>query len=100
MQKLYFFDEDIEKVLRQIECQYSYIPVVAYVRLYEKYKSLVDDENILHELEKYFQNMFICDDEEYLKNQRRFIEVFNELTYHLPRGYDYEFSNARELKKR
>ena len=78
---------------------YSWIPVVAYVRLYEKYKSLVDDEEILQELEKYFQNMFICDNEEYLKNKMRFEDVFSDLTYHLPRGYDYEFSNARKLKK-
>ena len=100
MQKLYFFKKDIEKVLYHIECKYSFDhPVVSYVRLYDKYKSFTDNEEILQKLEKYFQNMFICDDEEYSENKSNFIETFHVLERRLRKNYDYEFSNARELKK-
>ncbi len=99
MQKLNFSKDKIEAILSNYEKMIPFNPIVLYVKLHDKYKNTRESEEILKELEGYFQNMFICDEEEYAINKMCFIDTFNKFLDSIPHNYDYEFSKAKELKR-
>ncbi len=102
MQRLGYSKEVMTNILNKINMLSNINPIVLYARLYDKYASYKEDEKVkelLQELEMYFQNMFICDSEEYAINKMCFYDTFNKLIMTIPNDYEYEFNKALNLKK-
>ena len=99
MQRLGFKREVMIDILNKFKKISNIDPFVLYVRLYDKYKNTRGSEEVLKELEGYFQNMFICDEEEYAINKMCFIDTFNKLLSLTDDDYEYEFNYAKSLKR-
>ncbi len=99
MQRLGFKREVMVDILNKFKNISNIDPFVLYVRLYDKYKNTRGSEEVLLELEGYFQNMFICDEEEYVINKMCFIDTFNKLLSLTDDDYEYEFNYAKSLKR-
>ena len=102
MQRLGYSKEVMTNILNKINELSNINPIVLYARIYDKYASYKEAEkikDILEELEMYFQNMFMCDSEEYTINKMCFYDTFNKLIMTIPNDYEYEFSESLNLKR-
>ncbi len=102
MQQLGFSENIMTNILNKFKKISCMNPIVLYVRLYDKYAQYQDNEEVkklLQELENYFQDSFICDNEEYSIIKMCFEDTFNKLLNLIPDNYEYEFKQARLLKR-
>lgn len=76
-------------------------PITRYLQYYDKLKYyskvIISDENMA-EMDEYFKEIFICDDEDYLFWKNNLASILSSEINHLPLSAEYEIELSKKLK--
>ncbi len=93
-------EENINKILNKINKLNPKNSIAIYCKLYDKFVYYKNNQQIkesLNELEKYFKQIFICEDEDYEIIKMIFDDEIKKILDLIPKTYEYEYEEAKKI---